>query len=164
MTQQPTIEEFMVLQQALQTSLSQQEKLTSELRFVSTERDLFKQRLDKMLRKFFAAKSEARGTEQKDMFFNEAEALAAVAQATPALQDGDAGEDSDAAAVAVLTHQRLKRGRKPLDADLPRHIVRHELPESERVCPHDGATLKEIGVEASEQLDIIPQQVRVIRH
>ena len=63
MTQQPTIEEFMVLQQALQTSLSQQEKLTSELRFVSTERDLLKQRLDKMLRTFFAAKSEARGTE-----------------------------------------------------------------------------------------------------
>ena len=53
--------------------------LTSELRFVSTERDLFKERLDKMLRKFFAAKSEARGTEQKDMFFNEAEALAAAA-------------------------------------------------------------------------------------
>ena len=164
MTQQPTIEEFMVLQQALQTSLSQQEKLTSELRFVSTERDLLKQRLDKMLRKLFAAKSEARGTEQKDMFFNEAEALAAVAQATPALQDGATGEDSDAAAVAVPAHQRLKRGRKPLDADLPRHVVRHELPESERVCPHDGATLKEIGVEASEQLDIIPQQVRVIRH
>ena len=107
MTQQPTIEEFMVLQQALQTSLSQQEKLTSELRFVSTERDLLKQRLDKMLRKLFAAKSEARGTEQKDMFFNEAEALAAVAQATPALQDGATGEDSDAAAVAVPTHQRL---------------------------------------------------------
>ena len=40
MTQQPTIEEFTALQQALQTSLSQQEKLTSELRFVSTERDL----------------------------------------------------------------------------------------------------------------------------
>ena len=162
--QQPTIEEFMVLQQALQTSLSQQEKLTLELRFVSTERDLFKQRLDKMLRKFFAAKSEARGTEQKDMFFNEAEALAAVAQATPALQDGATGEDSCDAAVAVPAHQRLKRGRKPLDADLPRHIVRHELPESERVCPHDGCALREIGVEASEQLDIIPQQVRVIRH
>ena len=42
--------------------------------------------------------------------------------------------------------------------------MRHELPESERVCPHDGAVLLEIGVEASEQLDIIPQQVRVIRH
>lgn len=43
-------------------------------------------------------------------------------------------------------------------------MVRHELPEAERVCPHDGSVLAEIGVEASEQLDIIPQQVRVIRH
>ncbi len=42
--------------------------------------------------------------------------------------------------------------------------MRHELPEGERVCPRDGAALNEIGVEVSEQLDIVPQQVRVIRH
>lgn len=35
---------------------------------------------------------------------------------------------------------------------------------SERVCAHDGAALMEIGVEISEQLNIIPQQVRVIQH
>ena len=71
-----------------------------------------------------------------------------------------AGED----ALDVAGHKRLKRGCKPLDADLPRHVVRHELPEAQRICPHDGAALQEIGIEASEQLDIIPQQVRVIRH
>ena len=32
------------------------------------------------------------------------------------------------------------------------------------MCPHDGARLSEIGMEVSEQLDIVPQQVRVIRH
>src|SRR5450830_1184190 len=166
MTLQPTIEEFTALQQDLQAALSQRDVLVGENRFLRVERDLLKERLDKMLRKFFAAKSEARGTEQKDMFFNEAEALAAVAQATPALQHGadTAGDDSADSAVDVPAHKRLKRGRKPLDADLPRHVVRHELPESERVCPHDGSVLQEIGVEASEQLDIIPQQVRVIRH
>ena len=160
MNPQPTIEEFTALQQALQAALSQRDKVTSELRFVRVERDLFKERLDKMLRKFFAAKSEVRGTEQKDMFFNEAEALAAAEQATSALDSSAGEEDSH----DVAGHKRIKRGRKPLDADLPRHVVRHELPESERVCPHDGAVLREIGVEASEQLDIIPQQVRVIRH
>ena len=61
-------------------------------------------------------------------------------------------------------HIRQKRGRKPLDPALPREIVRHELPEAERICPHDGKTLVEIGVETSEQLDIIPQQVHVIQH
>ena len=54
--------------------------------------------------------------------------------------------------------------RKPLDPALPREVIRHELPEAERTCPHDGTTSQEIGVEASEQLDIIPAQVRVIRH
>jgi hypothetical protein len=29
------------------------------------------------------------------------------------------------------------RGRKPLDPALPREVLRHEQPESERVCPHD---------------------------
>jgi transposase len=64
----------------------------------------------------------------------------------------------------VPAHQRTKRGRKPLDPALPRDVRRHELPEDERVCPHDGAALREIGVEVSEQLDVVPQQVRVIRH
>jgi transposase len=43
-------------------------------------------------------------------------------------------------------------------------VRRHELPEDERVCPHDGAALREIGGEVSEQMDVVPQQVRVIRH
>jgi transposase len=64
----------------------------------------------------------------------------------------------------VPAHQRTKRGRKPLDPALPRDVRRHELPEDQRVCPHDGAALREIGVEVSEQMDVIPQQVRVIRH
>jgi transposase len=40
----------------------------------------------------------------------------------------------------------------------------HELPESDRFCTHDGHALVEIGVEASEQLDVIPEQIRVIQH
>ena len=80
------------------------------------------------------------------------------AQAQPAVEE--TGDDK----IDVPAHQRVKRGRKPLDAALPREVRRHELPDAERVCPHDGAALREIGVEVSEQLDIVPQQVRVIRH
>ena len=121
---------------------------------------LLQEKLNKMMRKVFAASSEVMGTHQKDMFFNEAEALGAATKAAPAQQDGgdDCG-DTD-----VAGHKRVKRGRKPLAPALPRHIVRHELSGSDRICAHDGCTLVEIGVEASEQLDIIPQQVRVIRH
>lgn len=157
----PTHEEFTALQEALVVANRRSELLNGELVLVRTERDLLKERLNKFMRKIFAAKSEVSTQSQKDMFFvfNEAEVLGAQAQ--PASQeDVDTNDDG----VDVPAHKRAKRGRKPLDPALARHVVRHELPESERVCPHDGATLKEIGVEASEQLDIIPQQVRVIRH
>ncbi len=42
--------------------------------------------------------------------------------------------------------------------------VVHELSDVERICPHDGATLAEIGAVTSEQLDIIPAKIQVIRH
>jgi len=149
MVRMPTAEEFAALQQALADA-------RRELRVVRTERDLLKEQLNRFKRQLFAAKSETSGLHQKDMFFNEAEVEGAKAQ--------PAAEEADDDHVEVPAHKRAKRGRKPLDAALPREVVRHELAEGERVCPHDGARLSEIGVEVSEQLDIVPQQVRVIRH
>jgi transposase len=157
MVDMPTPEEFAALQKALADALKHNESLAGELRLTRTERDLLKEQLNKFKRQLFAASSEVTGQHQKDMFFNEAESLGA--QAEPA-----AAEETDDDKVDVPGHKRAKRGRKPLDPALPREVVRHELPESERVCPHDGAALREIGVEVAEQLDIIPQQVRVIRH
>jgi transposase len=143
--------------EALKKALAQAQ---SELRVVRTERDLLQEQLNRFKRQLFAAKSEATdATHQKDLFFDEAEAEGAHAQ--PLAEDGKDGEGDS---VDVPAHKRAKRGRKPLDSALPREVVRHELPEDERTCPHDGAALAEIGVEVSEQLDIIPQQVRVIRH
>ena len=147
--------------QGLADAIRHSESLAGQLLLARTERDLLKERLNKFMRRIFAAKSETSSQDQKDMFFNEAEALGTQAQ--PAAQE-EPGRDDDASSVDVPAHKRVKRGRKPLDPALPRHVVRHELPEGERTCPHDGATLQEIGVDASEQLDIIPQQVRVIRH
>lgn len=161
MSTPPNAQEVQALQEALEQASRQSETLTRENRLLRAERDLLKERLNKFLRKIFDAKSEASSQQQKDMFFNEAEALGASSE--PAAQE-DAGDSNEDDGVDVPAHKRSKRGRKPLDATLPRQVVRHELPESERVCPHDGAALVEIGVEASEQLDIVPQQLRVIRH
>lgn len=155
MVHMPTPDEVIALQQALADALKRNESLAGELRVTRTERDLLKEQLNKFKRQLFAASSEVAGL-QKDMFFNEAENLGA--QAEPAREETDDDQ------IDVPGHKRAKRGRKPLDPALPREVLRHELPEDERVCPHDGAALREIGVEASEQLDIIPQQVRVIRH
>ncbi|MBX8577943.1 IS66 family transposase zinc-finger binding domain-containing protein, partial [Pseudomonas cichorii] len=57
-----------------------------------------------------------------------------------------------------------RRGkRKPLLADLPRIEVIHELPEHERTCAC-GCRKHVIREEASEQLDIVLMQIRVIKH
>jgi transposase len=139
----------------LAAALAERESLAGLLKTVTVERDLLQEKLKAFLRKLFDAKSEVRGTDQKDLFFNEAEVLAPAG--TPVAEEAPAE-------IEIPAHTRKKRGRKPLDPNLPREIVRHELPESARVCAHDGKTLVEIGIEISEQLDIIPQQVRVIQH
>jgi transposase len=163
MVRMPTAEEISALRQALadaialgQQAARHSEELAGELRMVRTERDLLKEQLNRFKRQLFDAKSEVSAAHQKDLFFNEAELEGARAQ--------PAAAETEDEKIAVPAHQRAKRGRKPLDPALPREVRRHELPEGERVCPHDGAALREIGVEFSEQLDIVPQQVRVIRH
>ncbi|MBE0550490.1 MAG: IS66 family transposase [Rubrivivax sp.] len=149
MTRMPMPEELEALKKALSDALG-------ELRVVRTERDLLKEQLNRFKRQLFDAKSEVSVAHQKDLFFNEAEIEGAQAQ--------PAAAEIEDEKVEVPAHKRAKRGRKPLDPALPRDVRRHELPEDERVCPHDGAALREIGVEVSEQMDVIPQQVRVIRH
>ncbi|WP_322067352.1 IS66 family transposase [Burkholderia ubonensis] len=141
--------------QALITARAERDTLRGELRLVTAERDLAEERLRAYKRELFGTSSEARDADQLGLF-NEAEALAPSADATPAREDEPTTQ--------VAGHTRSKRGRKPLDPGLPRAVVRHELPESERFCAHDGRTLVEIGVETSEQLDVIPEQVRVIQH
>jgi transposase len=149
-------EEIEALKKALAEARGRADALDGELRVLRTERDLLQEQLNHFKRQLFAAKSEASSSSQKDLFFNEAELEGGQAQ--------PAAEEADDDHVDVPAHRRAKRGRRPLDPALPREVVRHELPEGERVCPHDGAALNEIGVEVSEQLDIVPQQVRVIRH
>lgn len=143
--------------EALAALIAERDALAGALRVANARRDLALERLKALQRRLFATKSEARSLDQKDLFLNEAEQLAPTDQ-TPAAQTEEEQSTS------VAGHQRKKRGRKPLDAALPREIVRHELPEAERVCAHDGSALVEIGTEVSEQIDVIPEQVRVLQH
>jgi len=54
-------------------------------------------------------------------------------------------------------------GRKPLPQELPRDNIIHEIAEDKRICAC-GHTLHNIGQETSEQLEVIPAQVKVLRH
>ena len=53
--------------------------------------------------------------------------------------------------------------RVALASGLPRVDVLHDVTESQRTCAC-GTPLVEIGQDISEQLDIVPMQVRVLRH
>jgi transposase len=78
--------------------------------------------------------------------------------------DTQAAVPTEDETVTVPGHTRRKRGRKPLPETLPRLEVIHDLPDNEQVCPHDGNSLTEIGEVVSEQLDIVPAKIQVIRH
>jgi len=152
-----TIDEFNALIAERDALRGERDELRGELRVTKAERDLVKEQLKVMMRKLFGASSERkRDPRQGDLFLNEAEQLAPTPATQPAQEDRPE--------IEVAAHKRKNGGRKPLDPALPREVVRYELPADQLVCPHDGSELVEIGVEVSEQLDIIPQQIRVIRH
>ncbi|MGY3302844.1 transposase [Pseudomonas sp. PvR086] len=77
-------------------------------------------------------------------------------ESEPMLPVGDAYEE-----VVASTPRRGKR--KPLSADLPRVEVTHERPEHELTCAC-GCRKHVIGEETSEQLEIVPMQIRVLKH
>ena len=83
-------------------------------------------------------------------FFNEAELLAALAEA------------NQSKTTTVKSHKR--RGRKP--KPLPDHLrvveVEHEPDHTQ--CQDCGAQMKRIGEQTSDQLGIVPQVYYIIRH
>jgi transposase len=100
------------------------------------------------------------------LLFDEAEVLA---QGTSAEQDvaplpPEAPQAPLASGDAAQAPKAPARGkRSPLPAGLPRIDVLHEVPEADRLCAC-GTPMVVIGQEVSEQLDIVPMQVRVLRH
>ncbi len=113
--------------------------------------ELLQERIRLLLAGRYAATSERVESDTQLGLFNEAEVE---------VLDAEHEEPT----VQVPAHIRRRRGRRPLPDDLPRESVIHELPESERVCPHDGSALEHFGEENSEQLDIVPAKVRVLVH
>ena len=104
----------------------------------------------------FGASSEKFNPDQQDLF-NEAEAI----------EDESWDEEADNTVtvpeIVTSSQAKKKKGRRTLPPELPRIDVIHELPQAQRHCP-EGHELKVIGEEVSEQLDIIPAKIQVLRH
>lgn len=120
-----------------------------------TERNALLEEENRWLKsQLFGRSSEKRPIEiaaEQARLFNEAEALASTSAAAPET-------------VRIPAHERRKRGRKRLPAELPRIEIVHDLPESEKICAQDGTPLERIGEESTEQLDFVPATARVLKH
>lgn len=114
---------------------------------------LLREQLNLALIKRFARSSEKLPPPEQLGLFNEAEALVETAEA----------EQAPEPPIEVPAHTRARGKRAPLPQYLPRGRITHDLPESEKTCSC-GCTLTPIGEESSEQLDVIPAQVRVLQH
>ena len=136
----------LVLRQAADFSRREQEQQVE----YQTEIERLREQVRLLLARRFGASSEASSPDQLGLFHE------AMEEAAP--------ETAEPETVEVPAHQRAKRGRRPLPEDLPRREVIHDLSEEEKICPHDGARLEAMGEDISEQLDIIPARVEVIRH
>ena len=109
-------------------------------------------------RRMFGASSEQ--SPHQARLFDEAEVLAAMPVAD---EDADTEASEDAADPGRSAKSKARGKRAPLPAELPRIDIVHELPEDQRVCAC-GTPMVEIGEEVSEQLDIVPMRIQVLRH
>ena len=117
-------------------------------------------------RRMFGPSSEVIG---QTHLFNEAETTAQASPEVPGPHESsDQAGFAPAASPRVTTNPsqptpRVRGKRAALPIELPRIDIIHELSVSERTAP-DGTLMVVIGQEVSEQLDIVPMQVRVLRH
>jgi len=120
-----------------------------------SEINILKEQIKYLQNQLFGRKSEKTPVEPEQIqlsLFNPPEATFPI---------GDQLEQDEE--IEIQAHKRKKRGRKPIPENLPRIEVVHDVDEADKIC--DCGCLKDcIGEEVSEQLDIIPAQIQVIKH
>lgn len=102
-------------------------------------------------RRMFGASSESAA---QFYLFNEAEVLAATSTEV---------QDIAPLPAPIKTQQPARGKRSPLPPELERLEIIHDVPESLRLC-ECGTPMVVINRVVSEQLDIVPMQVRVLQH
>lgn len=116
---------------------------------LKVENDILREKLRLALYHKFGRSSEKIDSSQQELFEE--------------LEENQTPEATDETTV-VASHQRQKNaGRKPLDENIPREDVVHDIPEEEKICGC-GAALSKIEEVISEELEIIPEQIFVKRH
>lgn len=123
--------------------------LASEVRY-QAEIKLLKEQIQVLTAKLYDKKSEKRFKDDKQLLLFEE------------FEDKPVIFESDDV-VSVPSHKRKKRGRQPIPENLPRIEIIHDLPDEDKLC-ECGCQKSCCGREESEQLDIIPPEIKVYKH
>jgi len=104
--------------------------------------------------RFFKRKSEKISDEEygQTYLFNEAEQGCNIEE-----ENQDESES-----ISVKSHTRKKKRKETFPSNLPEKVVVHEGNKKE--CPCCGDERKCIGEEITREIDIIPEQIRIIKH
>ena len=131
------------LKKIINSLLKKEQEYLSEIK-------IMKEQINCLLDKLFGRKSEKTLSDDKQLsLFETSEEHFPIAE-----------EDNE---IEIQSHKRRKRGRKPIPENLPRIEVIHDIDEAEKQC-ECGCQKKCIGQEVSEQLDIVPAKIQVIRN
>ena len=129
-------------------------QLKDEVTLLKSEVERLRVMVLLLKREKFGSKSE-RLENVDQLVFNELE------RESGALPD----QTGESETITVSYEKKKKQGRAP-KKPFPENLAREEkiidLPESEKICPHDGTRLKEIGVERTEKLKTVPAQSTVV--
>jgi len=148
------------LQQLVQQQVEQQVEQQLQVRLQQKIQEIFEQ-LRLARQRQFGRSSEAQAAQGR--LFDEADALALGTTEDDEIAPIPAEPVRTKATPARAASKPGRGKRAPLPAELPRVDVIHDVPQAERTCPC-GTPMVQIGEEVSEQLDIIPMQIRVLRH
>ncbi len=142
--------------------LSQRQALAEKEAKIDHQTDYIKQLIEAIQlakHQHFGARSEKFNVDQLSLLFNEAELLLDH-------QDDQQPNDHNSTdeTTTVGSHQRKKGGRRKLPDHYPRIEIIHTLEGDHCQCEHCDGELAVIGEKTSEQIDLVPMRVQVIRH
>lgn len=131
------------------------ESLKQIIADLTAENEHLKEKYELLRKKLFGRSSEklTKEDEAQGILFNEAEEGIEISPQT----------SESESVITVEKHTRRKAGRKPLSEDLPREEIIYDLTEEEKKCPCCGKERPSIGQEETEELDIIPAKIHVIK-
>ena len=125
----------------------------------------FRNQLNRLIEQFILSRHRQFGVSSEQLsgqgrLFDEAELLAA---GTTEAQDIAPIPPEAASSSEDKSKAKARGKRAPLPPELPRVVILHDVPEADRFCAC-GTPMILMGQQISEQLDIVPMQIRVLQH